>query len=91
MVIRAELFTFAVEHLDMHRQDSDSERIEGQDVLRVLGLAVRLNHPAVHDYPGWADVEGSGFKSGACGAAGPASAPGSAVERPARRTPGHAA
>ena len=28
-------------------------------------------------------------QGGACGAAGPASAPGSAVERPARRTPGH--
>ena len=29
------------------------------------------------------------FPSGACGAAGPASAPRSAAERPARRTPGH--
>ena len=28
------------------------------------------------------------YQGGACGAAGPASAPGSAVERPARRTPG---
>jgi len=28
-------------------------------------------------------------QGGACGAAGPASAPGSAVERPARHTPGH--
>jgi hypothetical protein len=33
---------------------------------------------------------GTENQGGACGAAGPASAPGSAVERPARRTPGHA-
>src|SRR5437016_11607058 len=30
------------------------------------------------------------YQGGACGAAGPTSAPGSAVERPARRTPGRA-
>jgi hypothetical protein len=30
-------------------------------VLGVLGLAVRLDHLAVHDHPCRADVEGSGF------------------------------
>ena len=33
MIVGAELFPLAVEHLDMCRQNSDRERVQGQDVL----------------------------------------------------------
>ena len=42
--------------------DGQRERVERQHVLSVLGLAVRLDHPAVHDDPRDLDRERSGVQ-----------------------------
>lgn len=51
-----------VEHLDMRGQCGEGERVEREQVLSVLGLAVRLNHLAVDDDAGRADGEDSGVE-----------------------------
>jgi hypothetical protein len=51
-------------------------------------LTSQLPNWAVSSDP-WSLASGRLCQGGACGAAGPASAPGSALARPARRTPGH--
>jgi hypothetical protein len=43
-------------------QRGQRERVERQELLSVLGLAVRLDHPAVHDDPGDVDRESSGVQ-----------------------------
>jgi hypothetical protein len=39
------------------------ERVERQEVLGVFGFAVVLDHPAIHDDPGYLDREGSGVQA----------------------------
>jgi hypothetical protein len=48
---RPEFASLLVENLDMRLETGQSERVERQYMLSVLGLAVRLDHPAVHDHP----------------------------------------
>jgi hypothetical protein len=50
-VVRPEFAPLLVELLDVHLQGGERERVERQDVLSVLGLAVRLDHPAVDNDP----------------------------------------
>ena len=49
VVVRPEILALLVEHLDMRLQNGQRERVEGQHVLSVFRLAVRLDHLAVHD------------------------------------------
>ena len=51
VVVRPEFALLLVELLDVHRRGGQRERVERQDVLSVLGLAVRLDHPAVDNDP----------------------------------------
>lgn len=60
VVIRPGVAPFAVQHLDVHPENGEGERVERQDVLRVLGLAVRLNDLAVHHDAGRVDGEHPG-------------------------------
>jgi hypothetical protein len=46
MVVRPELDPFPFEHLDMRLQHSESERIQRQDVLRILRLAISITWPS---------------------------------------------
>jgi hypothetical protein len=57
LVVLAEVAPLLVELLDVRLEDGQGERVERQDVLSVLGLAVRFDHPAVHDDPGHLDRE----------------------------------
>jgi hypothetical protein len=77
LILRPELAPLLVQPLDVRLQRGQRERVERQYVLSVLGLAVRLDHPAVHRDAGDLD------QGGACGAADPASAPGSPLGWPA--------
>jgi len=54
-----------------------------------LAQAVRLSGSGLARQWTECRIEPYLYQGGACGAAGPASAPGSALGRPARRTPGH--
>ena len=62
VVVRPEFAPLLVELLDVRLQRGQRERVERQDVLSVLGLAVRLDHPAVHDDPRGFDGECSGVQ-----------------------------
>jgi len=57
VVLRPEVPPLLVELLDVCLEDGQGERVERQDVLGVLGLAVRFDHPAVHDDAGHLDCE----------------------------------
>ena len=57
VVVLAEVAPLLVELLDVCLEDGQGERVERQDVLSVLGLAVRFDHPAVHDDAGHLDRE----------------------------------
>ena len=49
VVVGAELLALLVEQLDVIRQNRESEWVERQEVLGVLGLAVRFDQFAVDD------------------------------------------
>jgi hypothetical protein len=92
VVLRAEVPPLLVELLDVCLEDVQGEWVERQDVLSVLGLAVRFDHPAVHDDAGNLDRERARVKRRRCATPGPAlPAPGSELwgARPAcPRRPG---
>jgi hypothetical protein len=62
LVVRPEVLALLVEHLDVCLEYGECERVERQRVLCVLGLAVRLDHLAVDDYPRGFDFERSGVE-----------------------------
>ena len=62
LVVRAELAPFVVEPFDVCLQRGQRERVEGQDVLSILGLAVRLDHSAVDNDARDLDRERSGVQ-----------------------------
>jgi hypothetical protein len=49
LVVRPEVLPFLVEQLDVDLEYGEGERVEGQEMLSVCGLAVRLDHLAVDD------------------------------------------
>jgi hypothetical protein len=49
VVVRPEFAPLFVELLDVHLQGGQRKRVERQDMLSVLGLAVRLDYPPVDD------------------------------------------
>jgi hypothetical protein len=59
MVVRPELPQLLVELVDMGLEGGERERVEGQEVLGVLGLAVRLDHLAVDHDASHPDAEGA--------------------------------
>jgi len=62
LVIRPELAALLVKLFDVRLQHRQGERVERQHVLSVLGFAVRFDHLAVHDDPGYFDGERPGVQ-----------------------------
>ncbi len=60
LVVRAEFLPPLVQHLDVDLECSEGERVEHENVLCVLGLAIRLDNPAIYDDPCDLDGECSG-------------------------------
>jgi hypothetical protein len=73
LVVLAEVAPLLVELLDVRLEDGQGERVERQDVLSVLGLAVRFDHPAVRDDAGHVDRERA--RAGLCVSERPPGAP----------------
>jgi len=61
-VLRAEVPPLLPELLDVCLEDGQGERVERQEVLGLFGFAV-VDHPAIHDDPGYLDREGSGVQA----------------------------
>ena len=62
LIVRPELAALLAEQFGVCPEHGEGERVERQDVLRVLGLAVRLDDPAVHHDAGGLDGERSGVQ-----------------------------
>nr|WP_246116128.1 hypothetical protein [Trebonia kvetii] len=61
-VLRPEVLALLVEHFDVGLEDGLGERVQRQEVLRVLRLAVRLDHLAVDDDACLLDLKCSGVE-----------------------------
>lgn len=62
LVVRAERGPLRFEHRNVDAERGEGERVEREDSLCVLRLAVRLDHPAINHDEGLGDREGSRFE-----------------------------
>lgn len=62
LVVRAKVGALLVEHLDVNSERGEGERVEREDSLRVLGLAVRLDDLAIDHDARDLDRQGSGVQ-----------------------------
>jgi hypothetical protein len=71
VVVRPEFLVLGVEHLDMHPENCEGERVEREQVLCVVGLAVRDDHLAVDDDSRRPDVKVTALRAAAPAAYAP--------------------